>query len=179
MTKKLLVAFASRYGSTAEIAQAIGRILAEQGRIVDVSPIASIDTLDPYCGIVLGSPIYATRWLPEAVEFVNRFKTPLTALPVACFTVCMALRDDTEKSRKLVANWMKPVYEMINPVETGLFAGALEARRMGLIWHVILWLRKTQQGDFRDWPAIQSWASQLPSAFAINQAKSSAAGQTA
>jgi menaquinone-dependent protoporphyrinogen oxidase len=168
MEEKILIAYASKYGSTAEVAQGIGRILAEQGQTVDVKSMASIDRLDSYRAIVLGSPIYATRWLPEAEDFVNRFKISLTDLPVACFTVCMALRDGSEKSRILVAHWMKPVYEVINPVATGLFAGALEARRMGLIWHVILWLRKTPQGDFRDWPEIQTWASRLPSAFAVN-----------
>ena len=161
-TAKVLIAHASKYGSTAEIAQFIGDKLRVQGIHVDIRPVSEIDSVSDYDGYIVGSPIYATRWMPSAMQFLERFRDTLAQKPTAYFTVCMALRGNEEKMRPVVTNWVKPQCDLLAPVALGLFSGALEWRRMGWIWRFILWVRKSPQGDFRNWHAIEKWTCALP-----------------
>ena len=70
MSRRTLVAYASRAGSTAEVAEAIGRTLAEDGAQVDVRLVKEVADLSPYRAVVAGSAIQGGKWLPEAMQFV-------------------------------------------------------------------------------------------------------------
>jgi menaquinone-dependent protoporphyrinogen oxidase len=77
MPNKILVAYASRTGSTVGVAQAIGKTLAEDGLEVDVLPMKDIRDLAPYRAVVAGSAIQGGRWLPEAMQFVQTHQKAL------------------------------------------------------------------------------------------------------
>ena len=62
----VLVAAASKYGATAEIAEAIGRGLRETGVAADVRPVEQVGDLSGYTEVVLGSAVYVGRWLEPA-----------------------------------------------------------------------------------------------------------------
>ena len=168
---KILIVYASRYGSTAEIAQFISEKLSLQGYQTNLMPAYAVQSIEGYDGVVLGSAIYATHWLPAAIQFLERFRSDLAQVPVAYFTVCMALRGNEEKMRPVVGNWIKPQCELVPPVSQGFFPGVLEWRRMGWVWRLILWLRKSPQGDFRNWRAIEDWALTLPEKFRLPAAQ--------
>src|SRR5687768_12109848 len=70
--RAILVTYASRGGSTAGVAEAIGRTLAERGLEVDVRPMDAVHDLAPYRAVVAGSAVRRERWLPEALRFMQR-----------------------------------------------------------------------------------------------------------
>jgi menaquinone-dependent protoporphyrinogen oxidase len=71
MSKKILVAYASRRGSTSGVAEALGKTLSESSSEVDVYPIQDVQDLGAYQSVVLGSAIQDGKWLPEAIQFLK------------------------------------------------------------------------------------------------------------
>jgi menaquinone-dependent protoporphyrinogen oxidase len=167
MNDKILVTYASKAGSTAAVAEAIGRSLAEGGARVDVRPMQEVSDLPPYRAVVAGSAIRGAKWLPEAMQFVQTHRAELSAMPFAAFLVCITLSmKDASKYRPGVAEWMQPVREMVRPVSEGLFAGALDFSKLPLSPRVLLLrvpvlLGLWKEGDHQDWGAIREWAQGL------------------
>ena len=165
MANKILVTYASRFGSTAGVAEAIGKTLAEQGAQVDVLPMRDVKDLAPYQAVVAGSAINGGQWLPEAMQFVQAHQADLARKPFAAFLVCMTLtmRGDY---RQHVATWLEPVRALVKPVSEGLFAGALEIAKIPsfsdrLKFRVSVAFGVWKEGDHRDWNAIRAWAESL------------------
>jgi len=115
MSNKILVAYASRTGSTAEVAKAIGQTLAESGAQVDVLPMQDIKDLAPYQAVVAGSAIRGGKWLPEAMQFMQTHQAALAQKPFAAFLVCMTLAMPKGDYREHVATWLEPV--RLRPVQ--------------------------------------------------------------
>lgn len=91
MKQKILVTYASRFGSTEGVAQAIGKTLSEAGADVDVLPMSRVNELSMYKSVVAGSAINGGAWLPEAIQFLRDHLGELKRKPFAAFLVCMAL----------------------------------------------------------------------------------------
>lgn len=161
MNEKLLVAYATRTGTTREVAETIGKVLKEKGATVDVQNAKEADDLTTYRAVVLGSAIRAGNLMPEAVEFVKANQKRLAQMPVAYFIVCATLREDTEENRREVAAYLDPLRELITPVEEGLFAGAIDRSKLSFPLRLILKAMKAEEGDWRDWDAIRAWADAL------------------
>ena len=164
MGKKVLIAYASKYGSTAGVADAIGKELCNRGAAVDVCMLKNIGDLTPYRGAVIGSAIYMGKWLPEAVDFVQRNRGVLGQIAVAYFVVCMTMSDPTQENRRKVLAYLDPVLKevpQVKPVEIGTFAGALHYSNVSLPWKIILKLKGVPEGDFRQWDVIRAWATRL------------------
>lgn len=165
---KILVTYASMAGSTAGVAERIGKVLAKSGENVICKPMSEVTDLKEYDGVVVGSPIQAASWLPEAMEFLRRNQEVLMEKPCATFTVCMtmALRKG-EKYRAGIMEWLTPVRSLVQPLSEGIFAGALDlskvpsaSDRFKFRLSVLLGVWKT--GDHRKWDKIEQWAKQLP-----------------
>lgn len=158
---QVLVAYATRCGSTREVAEEIGRALAGAGLAVDVRPVGEVDDLSPYRAVVVGSPIRGGKWLPEAVGFVRGNQEAFSRIPVAYFAVGLSLREGTEEARREAMATLKPVRDLVAPVDVGLFAGALDPRKLPLVLRLLMRLIKAPAGDFRDWAAIRAWATRI------------------
>lgn len=160
MQKKILVAYASVSGSTGEVAAAIGAVIEQEpGITAHVSPVRAIADVSLYSAVIVGSSIRAGRWLPEAFTFLKDHEPYLRQVPVAFFTTCLTMVDDTEDSRRTVLNYMEPVRQMvpeITPVGLGLFAGALDPSRLPIMPST-----HAAQGDYRNWDAIRAWAKAI------------------
>ena len=91
MNDKILVTYASRAGSTAGVAEAIGKTLAEGGAQVEVLPTQEVKDLAPYRAVVAGSAIGGGKWLPEAMQFMKTRQAALAGKPFAAFMVCITL----------------------------------------------------------------------------------------
>jgi menaquinone-dependent protoporphyrinogen oxidase len=164
---KVLVTYASRAGSTGEVAEAIGEVLCDGGAAVDVRLAKGVSDVSPYRAVVVGSAIRTSAWLPEAVEFVKAHREALSRVPVAYFTVCLAMKDDTEENRRRAAAFLDPVREQVpqvQPVGVGLFAGVLDFSKLPFFYRFMWPLTaggQTSEGDYRDWEAIRDWAADL------------------
>lgn len=173
MTNKILVTYASRTGSTAEIAAAIGKTLTEGGAQVDILPMQEVEDLSPYQAVVAGSAIRKSKWLPEATQFVQAHQATLRHRPFAMFTVCITLAmGNGEQYRSAVKKWIAPVHALVNPVSEGLFAGRLDFSKLPFSWDTLMFrlsvaLGIFPRGDHRDWTAIRAWAESLKPVLAI------------
>ena len=161
MSERILVAYASRAGSTGEVAEVIGEVLCDGGEAVDVRLAKDVTDVSPYRAVVVGSAIYMGRWMSEAVKFVETHRDALSQLPVAYFTVCLTMKDDTEENRRTVAAYLDPVREVVQPVDVGLFAGRLDSSKLSFIYRLIIKAMGQPEGDFRNWEAIRAWAGEL------------------
>lgn len=159
---KILVAYATRAGSTAEVAQAIGKKLAEDGAAVDVKPIKKIRGFSGYQAIVLGSAIRRGAVLPEMTNFIETNKSEVEKITVACFIVCMILRENNQENREKAASYLAPLRTEIAFVDIGLFAGKLDYSKLSPVdAFVVKNFIGTPEGDMRDWREINDWARNL------------------
>ncbi len=166
MSDKILIAYATRTGSTQGIAEAIGKTLAEKGADVDVRPVQEITDLTPYRAVVVGSAIQDKKWLPEAMQFVQQHQAALSQKPFAAFLVCMTLAMKNKTYHKFVTEWLEPVRRLVQPVSAGYFAGVLEIAKVPsfftrLGFRFSVWTGVWTEGDHRDWEAIRAWADEL------------------
>ena len=161
MDKKILVAYASEYGSTGGVAEAIGKELCSQGAMVDVSLTRNVANLSAYQGVIVGSAIYRGKWMPAAVDFVKINREILGRVPVAYFLVCMTMIQPTEENHLKALAYLDPVLKTIpqvKPVEIGVFAGAMNYNNLSWLNKKIIISKGLPEGDFRDWEAIRAWA---------------------
>jgi menaquinone-dependent protoporphyrinogen oxidase len=167
MDNKILVTYASRAGSTAEVAEAIGKTLAENGAQVDVLPMQAVKDLTPYHAVVAGSAIRGSKWLPEAMQFIQANRGILAQKPFAEFTVCITLAmSNSDQYRQTVSKWVAPVRAQVRPVSEGLFAGMLDFKKLPtnldtLLLRLSVLLGIFPRGDHRDWNTIRAWAENL------------------
>ena len=167
MSQKILVTYASRTGSTAGVAEAVGNTLIECGAQIDVFPMKDLKDLTAYQAVVAGSAIRNRQWLPEAVEFVKTYQSVLNQKPFAMFSVCMTLAmRNGESYRPDVMAWLAPVRALARPVSEGLFAGILDISKVPsfsdrLKFRLSVLFGVWTEGDHRDWDAIHAWADDL------------------
>jgi menaquinone-dependent protoporphyrinogen oxidase len=169
MSDKILVTYASRAGSTAGVAEAIADTLIKGGAEMDLRPMQEVTDVALYRAVVAGSAIQGQKWLPEAMQFLRTFQTPLAQRPFAAFSVCMTLAmRNGEQYRPSVAEWLAPVRALARPVSEGLFAGVLDIGKIPsfgdrLKFRLSVLFGVWSEGDHRDWDAIREWAAGLRS----------------
>jgi menaquinone-dependent protoporphyrinogen oxidase len=169
MSNKILVAYASRTGSTAGVAEAIGQTLVERDAQVDVCRVQDVKALSSYEAVVVGSAIQEGKWLPEAMQFIHTHQAGLNQKPFAAFLVCMTMSMKKGKFREGVVDWMEPVRALVKPVSEGYFAGKLDLEqvpslRKSLLFRLSIVFGVWSEGDHRDWNAIRAWANNLAAA---------------
>ncbi len=158
-TKSILLAYATRFGSTQEVAETIAASLRQAGLDVDMQPMADVKTLDAYDAIVLGAAIYNAHWHPEANKFLSRHQQALNHLPVAIFTLgplstgAAARQNARRQLDKELAS-----YPWLKPVAIEIFAGKYDPSKPGLSFFE----RFLPARDYRNWDAIRAWANALP-----------------
>ncbi len=162
---KVLVAYATFAGATAGVAEAIGQEMgAGEGTQVDVRPVKKVDGLASYDAVVVGSAIRAGQVHPQALAFLQANADALARVPVAYFVVCLTMKEPTEENRCTVAAYLDAVREKVpavQPVDVGLFAGAMDPKTLPLVARLIMKAMKAPPGDYRDWDAIRDWARSL------------------
>ena len=160
MSKRILVGYATRTGSTVGVAEAIGATLAERGFSVDVRPLKERPSLAGYDACVLGSAINGGAWLPEAMRYLEANRATLETLPTAVYCVHIMNAGDGEKARRKRNAYLGKVRDLVTPVDEGFFLGkGPTAEETSLIAR---WAFKAfggaGAGDCRDWEKIRGWA---------------------
>ena len=161
---KVLVAYDSKLGSTAEVAKFMGSVLSEQGASIAVKPFLEVDDLETYDSVIIGSAIRYDRWLPDATAFVKENRTTLSNVPVSFFFTCLTLAKPTPTAllkAEGYADKLRSLAPEVKPMAVGGFAGVLQFARTP--WPARLALRMlsiatgVKEGDYRDWAAIRLW----------------------
>lgn len=158
---QVLVTYASRAGSTAEVAQAVTAQLCTHGYRVDVRPIDEVDDLRAYDRVVVGSAIRMGQWLPAAIKFMAAHKAELGAKPTAFFTVHLNNMGDDEASRQARAAYLVPVHAHLTPAHEAFFAGKMDFAKLTWLDRFIAKRVGATEVDLRDWQAIRTWADQV------------------
>lgn len=161
MSQNILVAYASEYGSTGSVAEAIGKVLCDKGAKVDVFLTRKAKNLSSYQGVVIGSAIYRGKWMPEATNFVKANHEFLRQVPVAYFMVCMTMHVPGEENRRKALSYLDPVLQTIpqvKPVDIEPFAGVMNYSNLSWLNKKIIMSKGIPEGDFRNWEAIRAWA---------------------
>lgn len=161
MTKRVLVGYATRNGSTVGVAEKIAETIGGRGFEVDVEPLRTAPSLEGYAAVVLGSAINGGQWLPEAVEFVERNRRELARVPVSLFCVhAMNCGPDARKTKRRLA-YLDKVRALVTPESEGFFAGVgpVAAETGAFARMMFKTFGGDVEGDQRDWDAIRAWAS--------------------
>ena len=160
---KVLVTYASKYGSTAEIAKVIGQELHKREYEVEVKPVEQVGSLADYDGFVIGSALYAGSWLKSAADFLRSNLDLLAAHPVWLFSSGpTGAGDPNEILDGWIFPWdLTPVLEIIKPQEVILFHGNIDLEKLSFGEKMIIKSVKATVGDYRDWLVIRTWASMI------------------
>lgn len=165
MNRSILVAYASSFSTTAEVADVIGIALRDATTHVTMQSVLDADDPEQYDAVVLGSPIYNGQWLPEAAYWLQAQQEALRRMPVAFFLTCMVLYQDTPTSRRTAAAYAQTVRQLaptVQPIDTGMFAGCLRYRNLAPLERTRFWLvSRLPSGDFRDPRAMRTWAARI------------------
>jgi menaquinone-dependent protoporphyrinogen IX oxidase len=189
--KRVLIAYATHTGSTADVATAIARELASPAVQVEVQPLAAVASIDEYDAVVVGGPMIL-GWHRQARAFLRRHRKSLGRIPFAVFVMAMSLTETGERDvagatvvvddrlpmpphregslsfkerYARLPNYLRPILRSVRPARPrsiGVFGGRLEYGR--LKWYAVLFVMvvlKVPAGDRRNWEAIRSWGRSL------------------
>lgn len=194
--KKVLVAYTTNAGTTADVAKEVGNELGKDGLPVEVGRLEEVSSLDGVSPVVVGGPMIM-GWHREAMRFVKENRDALQTCPVAYFFTAMNLTDDGQRDLNgiplwvdpaaakppgragrlsfkeryaLPANYLSPVLKaapQVKPVSAGFFGGKLEMYRLKW-WQAafVLLIIQARPGGSHNKPFIREWAADLRSKWA-------------
>jgi menaquinone-dependent protoporphyrinogen oxidase len=175
MEGRILVAYATRYGSTREVAEAVADTLRGRGAEVDVVAARDVASVDRYAAVVLGAPFYIGSMLKEATEFLERHRASLERMPVAVFALGPLKPEEMEQERVQLDRVFKKV-EWLTPAAAEMFVGAYDPANLRLADKLVTIppaspLHGLPALDRRDWDAVRAWAASLPEALGTADAR--------
>ncbi len=162
MEPVVLVTYATRSGSTAEVAQAVAQTLRENSVAVEIQPIHSVHSLEKYAAVVLGVPLYIGRFHKDARRFLAANRSALMKVPVALFVLGPAQKEEkdwTGAQTQLQKELAK--FPWLSPVSQKILGGKFDPSKLGFPFNLIPALRKMPASDVRDWTAIRAWAVEV------------------
>ena len=161
MARKVLVAYATRAGSTGEIGAAIAKQLCAEGFDAELREVSSVSSLDGYAAIVLGSAVRYGDWLPEMLAFMRAHTAALQQRPLALFTACNKAKDTSLTAQAEMAAYAKAARAIVESQTHRFFAGKIDFKTLSFFEKVVVKVIGSPEGDFRDWAAIGAWAQSL------------------
>lgn len=162
MEKPILVTWATRNGSTAEVAESIVATLRAGGLTVERRPMRDVQTLDGYGAVVLGIPLYMMRLHRDGRRFLSALRKELPAHPVALF-VLGPVHDKEEEfvsARRQLARQLAR-FPWFAPVSQQVFGGRWDPAKLGFPFNLLPAMKNVPASDARNWTAIHAWAEVL------------------
>ncbi len=168
----VLVAYASRHGSTAGIAERIADRLRSAGVDAEVARAGDVRRPEAYDAYVVGGAAYMFHWLKDATSFVRRNRALLAEKPVWLFSSGPLGPDEPDAQGREPRETCLPrefpeLAATIHPRDVRVFFGAWDAnaRRIGLMERVTFMMPAARSsfpvGDFRNWPEIDGWTDRI------------------
>lgn len=167
---KALVAYASKRGATAAIAERIAAKLVASSLEAQAIPVSQVEDVSVYDAVVIVGAAYYGSWLREATAFVHNYQAILTVRPVWLVSSgpLGTKRTDAQGRDLLTISEPKQFAEFkesIRPRGVKVFFGALDEKSLGFAGHAIRSLPGGRDllslGDFRDWQAIDAWTESV------------------
>jgi menaquinone-dependent protoporphyrinogen oxidase len=157
----VLVAYASKRGSTAEIAETVAATLRREGLSVCLERAEEVQSLERFDAVVLGSAVYMKRWRGDARHFVKKHRKALRQMPFWVFS-SGPVGDPAEDNPE----WAEPPKIIEKVEELGgrghvVFGGRLPAEPQGYIERAMVEGTPKEHRDRRDWTEIRDWAHQI------------------
>lgn len=163
---RVLVTAASKYGSTAEMADVIGQVLADSGLDVVLREPVDVDSVAEFDAVVLGSAVYTGRWLEPARSIVDRMAAELTARDVWLFSsgpIGDPPKPDMDSPEAAV------LADRVRAHGHRTFAGRLVRSELSLAERLLVTALRAPEGDFRPWADIRAWATEIAGALNARQ----------
>lgn len=159
---KVLVAVASKYGGTQEIAYTIGKIISKCGIDTDIKNVEADGDVSAYDAVVLGSAVYHGNWLKSARDFVDKHADELASRPTWLFSSgpIGSPSKPADDEQVLVAK----ILPEIKAREHRIFSGKLDRSKLNLRERAIVSVVREADGDFRNWGDVFSWAYSIAEA---------------
>lgn len=153
----VLVAYATKRGSTREVAFDVARVIRESGSEVEIFPAREVKSLNRYSAVVLGGALYMGRWHKDARKLLKRKRNELESLPLAVFALGPGSTEPEaiERARSQLVRALDAVKD-VHPFSTAIFGGVIKKRG--------------ETVDARDWDAIQKWAEEVVSELSARSA---------
>lgn len=167
MSTSILVAYATRYGSTREVAEFIAVILQGHGFDVDVQSMRDTHALEEYQAIVLGAPFYMGRWPADALRFLSRHHDALMERSVALFALGPLSTDEQEiRDSRDQFDSVVEQHPTLKLDALEMFGGKYDPSKLGFSHRLLVALPASplhgmSARDLRDWAAIRAWANEL------------------
>jgi menaquinone-dependent protoporphyrinogen oxidase len=160
----VLVAYASKRGSTAEIAETVAATLRREGLGVCLEKAEDVQCLDPYDAVVLGSAVYMERWRGDARHFLKKHRKALKQMPFWAFSSGPV--GDPSKDKP---EWAEPpkIIEKVEDLggrEHVVFGGCMPAEPGNFIEKAMVEGTPREFRDRRDWAEIREWAHVIANA---------------
>ena len=161
---RVLVAFASKHGSTAEIAEAIAGTLRSSGLEVDCAEAGGVKSLERYDAVVLGSAVYMKRWRSRAKRFLRRHGDRLAQLPFWVFSSGPVGEPKSDPNPA----WLEPPriierVERLGAREHVVFGGRMPVCPRSPTARAMVKNCPPEYRDRRDWDEINAWATSIAS----------------
>jgi menaquinone-dependent protoporphyrinogen oxidase len=162
MSAAILVGYATRSGSTQEVAEAVAAALRDNGQEVDLQPMRAVRTVAGYRSVVLGAPLYMFHWHKDALAFLSRNQEALKGLSVAVFALG-PFHDEEKEWHDVRAQLDKELakFPWFAPVARQVFGGKFDPATLRFPMNLVPAMKKIPPSDIRDWTAIRKWASEL------------------
>jgi len=165
--KSILIAYDTKHGATATIAEKISETLCQQGFRVDVRMARNVDDIAGYDAVIAGSPIYNFYWLPEGLFFLFKHQEELAERPLFLFITCTYLKDENdtpERRAGAVDLYIKPLLGLLpglEPLDIGILSGEFSYAELYPYERFRMILSGFPEGDFRNGDKIAAWAESI------------------
>jgi menaquinone-dependent protoporphyrinogen oxidase len=164
----VLVAYATKYGSTREVAERVATVLEEMGHTAEVRAAPEVGPVEGFSAVVLGGALYYFRLHRDARRFLKSHRRELEKLPVAVFAMG-PFNNTTEEfdgARQQLAKALGK-FDWLQPASTQIFGGAFSPEALRFPDNNPA-MKKMEPVDIRDWDAIDEWARSLPGALGLD-----------
>ena len=161
MSKSILVAYATKYGSTKEIAEAMADAMRKHELEVTAQPARQVRSLEGFDAVVLGAPLFMYKWHKDARRFLSKHHKALKSLPVAVFAAGPSFNGDEKEWLGAREQFDKELalFPWLDPIAKEVFGGKFDPTLLGFPFNKTL--KDIPAADLRDWDAIAKWGEEL------------------
>ena len=167
--RSVLVAYASKHGSTVEIAAQIAGVIGSKGLKVRLLRAADVTTVGEYEAVILGSGVYMGRWLDPARDLAAREALALRERDLWLFSTG-PIGDPPKPAENAVD--VSEIVALTRPREHRLFEGKLAREELGFVERALVGALRVPDGDFRKWDEINAWADAIGTYLSAKQGAS-------
>lgn len=163
MEGKILITYASKHGSTAEIAEKIHSLVESNKLVCEIMPVDEVDDVSSYEVIILGSAVYIGQWRKSTIDFLKKNTHQLKNKKVWLFSTGPTGKGDPVE---LLKGWrypdgLKDTIDRIQPEDITVFHGMLDESKLNTLEKMTIKMVKAPLGDYRDWQMIEDWTNTI------------------